>query len=78
MYCLLIIYLQTLNFTSQLPLHQMAAVQTSSYVTTPDASQNDLCVILMMTAVMAQMNPQVAHDQLAALMSLPATTNAVF
>lgn len=56
----------------------MAVVQTSSYVTTPDASQVGLCVIVMMIVATTQMNTVIARSQLAAPMSLLALTNAVF
>ena len=64
-------------FHLQLPLYLVVA-RTSSLATTHDASLNDLSAISMMTAVMVQMNMQIAPDQLAVLPSLPATTNAVF
>lgn len=56
----------------------MAVVQTSFCATIPDASQNDLSVILMMIVVTIQMNTLTVRNQLAVQMSLLATTNAVF
>lgn len=72
-------YIQNSEFELQLqlPLYQMVVV-TSSLAITHDVSRNDSSAILMMIVATVQTNTQIAHNQLAGPLSLPATTNGVF
>ena len=68
----------TVNLSLQLRQNPTFVVQTSSYATILDASQNDMSVILTTIVATIQMNTRTAHDQLALPLILLATISVVF